>query len=231
MNFDFEPYFKRYERIVAAANGAFERIKSQHKDCVKCKPSCCDCCFALFDLTFIEALYINHKFNQEIPADQKEKLLESANRADRKVYKIKRQAAKDFNAGKKNEVDILAEMGLERVRCPMLNKKDHCDIYDFRPITCRLYGVPTAIEGMSHTCGRNGFKEGVAYPTVHIEKIHQQLFALSKELVADLKSKYEGMAEMLVPLSMVLLTTYDDEYLGLASEKAASQAQENKADE
>jgi len=225
MDFDFEPYFQRYERIVAAANAAFDRIKGEHADCVKCKPTCSDCCFALFDLTFIEALYINHKFNEVFEAPEKQPLLDNANRADRKVYQLKRQAVKDLNAGK-SEVEVLATMGMERVRCPMLNKKDQCDIYSFRPITCRLYGIPTAIEGMSHTCGRTGFKEGEPYPTVHLEKIQQQLMKVSSDLVVALKSKYGKLAEMLVPLSMALLTTYDKEHLGVRTSQDEPKKQE-----
>jgi hypothetical protein len=49
MDFDFTPYFKKYEALVSNADDAFERVKQAHSDCVKCKEKCTDCCYALFD--------------------------------------------------------------------------------------------------------------------------------------------------------------------------------------
>ncbi len=159
MSVDLTSYFRKYEALVAQADGAFDRVKNAHADCVKCEEKCADCCFALFDLTLIEALYIHHKFNEKYQGSEKAEILEKSNRADRRIYKIKREAYKDLQAGK-NEGEILAAMALERVRCPLLNEKELCDLYEYRPITCRFYGVPTAIGGAGHTCGKSGFKQG-----------------------------------------------------------------------
>jgi len=217
MDFDFTPYFKKYEELVGAAEEAFKRVKNDHADCVHCKVGCADCCHAVFDLTLIEALYINHKFKATFTGEKLEPLLERANRSDRKVHKIKKRAHKLLKEGHKDE-EILEQIAAETVRCALLNDQDLCDLYDFRPITCRLYGVPTAIGGKAHTCGLSGFSKGEAYPTANIDRIQSALMALSNALVADLKSKYTTMGEMLVPLSMALLTDYDDEYLGLKGE-------------
>ena len=217
MDFDFTPFFKKYEAVSIAADAVFARVKKEYADCVKCETKCADCCHALFDLSLIEALYINHQFNRVLSGAQKSVLLEKANRIDRKVYQIKKKAHKDFENGK-NEVEILNEMALERVRCPLLNETDHCDLYEYRPITCRLYGIPTSINGMGHTCGLSGFVEGTSYPTVKMENIHQKLFEISSGLVNSLKTKYSRMADMLVPMSMALLTDYDDTTLGIQSD-------------
>ena len=218
MDFDFTPYFKKYERLVSNADDAFERVKQAHADCVKCKEKCTDCCYALFDLTLIEALYINHKFNQKIRESGKAELLEKANEADRRVHRLKRQAYKDLQAGK-SEDEILADLARERIRCPLLNQTDLCDLYDNRPLTCRFYGIPTAIGGEGHTCGKSGFEKGEQYPTVNLDAVYNQLQKISAELIRDLKSRYLKLSDMLVPLSMALLTTYDDAYLGVGEEK------------
>ncbi|OQX61939.1 MAG: hypothetical protein B5M56_07900 [Desulfococcus sp. 4484_241] len=153
MDFDFAPYFAKYEALVEMVDGIFARVKEEHPDRVKCKKGCSDCCFALFDLTLVEAIYINHAFNNAFGRD--EQMLEKANRADRQIYKLKKRAYREHREGK-NEVEILAEMGRQRIRCPLLNEQDMCDLYDHRPITCRTYGIPTAIQGMTHTCGLQG---------------------------------------------------------------------------
>ena len=214
MDFDFTPYFEKYERLVAAADAAFERVKQAHADCVKCVEGCSDCCHALFDLTLIEALYINHRFKQKFQGSGEAQLTEKANRADRQLAKIKRRAHQDFLAGKP-EAEILADLARERVRCPLLNGQDLCDLYNDRPLTCRFYGIPTAIGGKGHTCGQSGFKPGEQYPTVNLDAIHSRLQELSAELVRDLQSRFIKLADILVPLSTVLITSYDEIYLGL----------------
>ena len=217
MSVDLTSYFRKYEALVAQADGAFDRVKNAHADCVKCEEKCADCCFALFDLTLIEALYIHHKFNEKYQGSEKAEILEKSNRADRRIYKIKREAYKDLQAGK-NEGEILAAMALERVRCPLLNEKELCDLYEYRPITCRFYGVPTAIGGAGHTCGKSGFKQGEKYPTVNLDAVHSRLQQISAELLRDIQSKNIKLADLLVPLSSAVILDFDDIFLGIAEE-------------
>lgn len=219
MDFDLKPYFDKYEQLVAAADKAFERVRNAFEECVKCKEACSDCCFALFDLTLIEALYINHRFKQKFKGGEKAELTEKANRADRRIHRIKRKAFQELKAGK-DQAQILAEMALERVRCPLLSEKELCEMYDFRPITCRVYGIPFAIAGKGHTCGLSGFEAGNEYPTVELDKVLARLQEISAELLRDMQSRHIRLADMLVPLSMALISDYDDEYMGVGEPPA-----------
>lgn len=218
MDFDFSPFFKRYEALAAQAETVFNKIREDHPECVKCGRECSDCCNALFDVTFIEALYINHKFNVAFEGKMLEALLERANTSDRRIHRIKRDAVKALQAGKE-ENEILAEMAEYRVPCPLLNENNLCDLYEYRPITCRLYGVPTAIGGQGHTCGLTAFEQGKAYPTVNLDAIQNRLYEISHELVAALGSQHVKMGDMLVPLSMALITVFDDAYLGVDADE------------
>lgn len=221
MDLNFNLFFEKYEKIRAQADDIFNKIKQQYPDCVKCKLECSDCCHALFDITLIEALYINHHFNEILSNKRRTQLLELANKADRTIYKLKRKAAKSFESGV-SEYDILTELAKERVTCPLLNSNNCCELYQRRPITCRIYGIPTSIAGEGHTCGLSEFKTGESYPTVNVDAIQSKLLEISKELVTEIKSKYIKLGEILVPLSMALLTTYDESYLGIAEEDRKS---------
>jgi len=219
MTIDFTPFFKKYEALLAMADEVFDRMKKEYPDCVKCKIQCADCCNALFDLSLIEALYINQHFNDKFTGKDREALIEKSNRIDRKIYKIKKKAYKDAESGK-TEYEVLIELAKERVRCPLLNDQEECDLYANRPITCRFYGLPTAIGGTGHTCGLSGFVKGNKYPTVNLDMIQRKLFEISSELTREIKSKHVKMAEILVPLSMAILTDYDDAYLGIGEKKS-----------
>ena len=222
MDIDFSPFFKKYEELVAMANTVFERVKKEYPECVTCKLECCDCCYALFDLSLIEGLYINYHFNKKFKGKERHRLIEKANRADREAYRIKKKAYRDFKAGKKED-DILTDIAEKRIRCPLLNEQNRCDMYEYRPITCRLYGIPTTIGGSGHTCGKSGFVKGKQYPTVNMDILQNNLYKISAELVKEIKSSYVKMADMLVPLSTTLLTDYNEEYFGLKTVEKDSQ--------
>jgi Fe-S-cluster containining protein len=229
MKIDFSSYFDKYQEIVKQADALFERVQKAHPECVTCKIKCADCCHALFDLTLIEAMYINYQVNNRIKGKEKSRLIEKANLADRKTYMIKKKAYKSQKAGK-DETEILTDIAAERVRCPLLNDDEQCDLYEYRPITCRLYGIPTSIGGRSHTCGKSGFVEGKPYPAVNLDMIQKRLYDISNEIVREIKTKYVKMAEMLIPLSMAILTDFNEEYLGIASPENAedNQGKENE---
>ena len=213
---NFEPFFEQYLALVKQIDAAFDRVKNEYAECVRCKERCADCCHALFDITLIEALYISTEVAKRFEGASLEALLERANRADRDIHRLKRQAVKELEKGR-TEQEILEEMALKRVRCPALNDDERCAIYDVRPITCRVYGIPTEIGGRAHTCGISGFEEGKSYPTLKQDAVYQRLYWISAELAHAIKSRYPKLAEMLVPLSMALLTDYTEEYLGVAS--------------
>lgn len=215
---DFEPYFDKYKALVDRADAVFKKVQEEYNECVACKVGCSDCCHALFDLTLIEAMFIKSRFDKIIPKEQRVRLIERANAADRKVYKLKRDASKAYQNGEP-ENKILEKMAQQRIRCPLLDDSDKCELYASRPITCRLYGIPTVIGGKAHTCGMSRFEAGKQYPTVKLDAIQRKLYEISYDLAQDIKSRYPNLAEVLVPLSMALLTDYDSEYLGVSKPK------------
>lgn len=223
---DLTPFFEKYETLLQAADNAFGKIRQQYPNCVRCDAGCSDCCHALFDLSLIEALYINHHFHQHFEGldAEKEALLENANKIDRQLFKIKKQAHKAVLAGEKEE-DILAKLAQERVRCPLLGEDNLCRLYNFRPITCRFYGVPTAINGKGHCCGLSAFKKGEPYPTVNLDLINQKLRDLSLELAKSIGSRYPNLGEILIPLSMALLTVEEESFLGIENDDTSTETE------
>ncbi len=213
---DFSPFFDEYEKIAKGCESVFVSLKKKYPLEVTCKEGCTDCCYALFDLSFIEALYINHKFNELFSREEKERILERANRADRETYRIKRWAFKERQKGVPEET-IFEEIAKKRVRCPLLGDDDRCIMYKYRPVTCRVYGLPLVIGERVTTCAKTGFKEGIKYESVFMDRIHKRLYDLSVRAVESFPTRHTALAEMLVPLSMALLTEYNDDYLGVIS--------------
>ncbi len=214
MALDLETHFVKYEALVDMVDKVFEKVKAEYPKEVFCREKCSDCCYAIFDLTLIEALYLNHKFKETFKGREKADLIAIADKTDRALVKMKRDAYKKVKEGA-NELEIVGRMSQERVRCPLLAEDNLCQLYEFRPITCRVYGIPTSTAGVSHICGRTNFKQGEPYPTLNMDKIYTQLQLLSAELIRDIKSSNIKMHEMLVPVSMALVTQFNEDYLGV----------------
>jgi hypothetical protein len=76
----------------------------------------------------------------------------------------------------------------------------------------RLPGVPTR-------AGLSAFKTGASYPTVNLDSVHAKLHELSCEIIDVLHSTHVKMGDVLMPLSMALLTLFDESYLGIDENK------------
>lgn len=218
------PYFDRYEQLVAEVDAVFAKVATAHADCVACRPGCGDCCHALFDLSLIEAVYLNRKFTDSIPfGPLRSDIMKAAGDADRDVTRMKKEYFKTMKetGGEPHAVeqaveDVMQLAAKARVRCPLLLKDgDLCALYAHRPLTCRLYGIPTAIGGKGHVCGLSTFAAGQGYPTVHMDKIQDRLDQLSLDLQQGIESRFKELHKVYVPVSMALLTRYDDAYLGV----------------
>jgi len=214
MALDLKEHFVKYEALVQMVDAVFDRVKKEYPKEVFCREKCSDCCYAIFDLTLIEALYLKDKILKRFTGKEKNDLMEIADKTDRVLTKMKRDAYKAVKNGA-DQLEIVGKMSQERVRCPLLGEDNLCDMYDHRPITCRVYGIPTSTAGVSHICGRTNFKQGDAYPTLNMDKIYTQLQLLSAQLVKDINTEKIKMHELLIPVSMAIVTDFNEEYLGV----------------
>lgn len=209
-----EPVFQAYERLAAQTDALFEKVASQYPQCVKCAPGCDDCCHALFDLSLVEAMHVNIAFGKKFGHGQeRSRILEEASRTDRALTKFKRELYRKEKEGAGADV-ILDKASAMRMPCPLLDKEHRCALYDSRPITCRLYGIPLDIGGKSHVCGLSSFEKGHDYPAVRVARIQETLERLSREIGSVIGSRYE-FGDLYIPLSMALLTKFDDAWLGI----------------
>lgn len=219
---DFSEIFAKYEALRGNVDALFNSISQAHPECVKCGEGCSDCCNALFDLSLVEAMYINRKFQDTFGfGPERSDILQLADEADRRTYKFKRKIFKDSQDGRDSN-EILKEVAHMRQRCPLLGDDGRCRMYESRPLTCRVYGVPANIGGEAHTCGKSAFLPGVSYPTISLDALNQRLQALSQEITDVLMQnggKFNELHQVFVPLSMALMTNYDDVYLGLKKGK------------
>jgi len=108
-------------------------------------------------LTLIEALYINHRFNQKFKGTEKANLEEKAIEPIGSWPRSSGRHKKDLMDGKP-EAEILTGLARERVRCPLLNTQIFAistRIAPDLPILRNPYGHCRG----GHTCGLSGSKK------------------------------------------------------------------------
>ena len=216
---DLTPIFARYAELRDEADAIFAHVAREYPDCVTCHEGCSDCCHALFDLSLVEGMAVNQAFNAAFGhGRERSDILTRASETDRALTRHKRELFRAEKDGESPEA-IMARAAALRMRCPLLGPDERCLLYAARPITCRLYGIPTEIGGVAHVCGLSRFDKGRTYPTVRLERFHARLDALSREIAETVQSRFE-LGEVYVPLSMALLTRYDENYLGIGPAKA-----------
>ena len=201
------PFFHNYELLVDKAEEAFHKVKEKHGDCVKCELHCSDCCNAVFGVFLVEALYIREHFEQ-IKEEQKHEVIERAKKADKAIDDLQKKLSA-FEDDPRMQAYTLAR---ERIRCPLLDDNDECVLYHKRPITCRVYGIPTKIHGKTRACGKATFKNGETYPILDLDGVYKDMYILSRDILEEAKveSKDEDKASLLISMSKVIQTSVDD---------------------
>ena len=197
--------FRNYELLVDKADAAFKRMEKERAAHIKCERHCSDCCHAIFGLFLIEAAYLKQQFDQLGKEEIKAALLR-CNKAESDLRRLEKMLQTH-----EEDPDMQAyTMARERVRCPLLDENDDCIVYPYRPITCRVYGIPTKIQGKARVCGKAEFRAGINYPFFDLDGIYRDLYILSKELLDGREKGDPQKASFLISVAKVISTPQDD---------------------
>ncbi len=198
---EFFYLFDPYDELIKEADRAFQEIKEKYPEYVKCKIQCSDCCHAIFGLFLIEAFFLKYDF-ENLDTETKKKALERAKQADKELENIQKRL-EDFKDDPSMISYILAR---GRVRCPLLSDDNKCILYPYRPIICRVYGVPILSRGNLRVCYKSGFKKGEKYTSYNLDKTNKELYSLSKELIKAAGVKDESRASLIISVSKAIST-------------------------
>lgn len=205
-----EELFPQYEVLAGKADILFKTVYEKYPDSVRCRIRCCDCCNAIFGLFPIEAAYINYHFFR-LDRKVRRDALRRAEKAEGEILKAK-DSLKVFDEDPKMKV---YGIGKQRVRCPLLSDKEECVLYEYRPVICRIYGVPYSLhkgkKELAYVCGMSGFEAEASYPTVKLDNLYQKLVTLSVKMLEEAGFlNPAAKATLMLPLSRILRMSFED---------------------
>ena len=197
--------FRSYELLVDKAEAAFQGMQKDHSSCIKCEPHCSDCCHAIFGLFLIEAGYLKEHLD-ELTNEEKRAALLRCEEAEKSLERLQKM----LQAHEGDPQMQAYIMSRERIPCPLLNENQDCILYPYRPITCRVYGIPTKVQGKARVCWKAEFKKDERYPVFDLDGVYRDLYFLSIELLKSAGKDDPEKASLLFSVSKAITTSLED---------------------
>jgi len=138
----FEKIISSYGRLLAEVDTWFARCLATEPQAIACGAGCSECCRGLFDITLLDALFLKSGFDRLDPQVQ---AMVRAKALDR--LQQLRHIWPDFqepyilNYRPEEEWENLMPED-DEAPCLLVDNDGRCILYNFRPMTCRLNGIP-----------------------------------------------------------------------------------------
>ncbi len=132
----------RYRELLAEVDTWFAQCSLVAGEQISCQRGCSACCRGLFDITLLDACLLQDGFKRLSPA--RKRAVRTV--AKRKISEVQQQWS-DFsdpwlmNSYPEEEWDLVMPEE-DETPCALLGENGLCLVYDSRPMTCRLNGIP-----------------------------------------------------------------------------------------
>lgn len=132
-----------------------------------------DCCHHYFEMTLIEAVFLNNRINRHLSSTQRQEVINRAVEISRRLRLVAGQVSSE---GFEEDIDRI--YAAEDLCCPLSVEKN-CLLYECRPLRCRTWGLPPeALDGVL---------------------VAEMLSNLSKNVFFALSGVFPGKSELLFP--------------------------------
>jgi Fe-S-cluster containining protein len=131
-----------YRELLAEIDGWFDNfLRTAPADTLACRPGCSACCRGLFDITLLDAFLLKEGL-AGLPGAMQTQVLE---RCRSRLPELQQrwpelQPLSLLNALPDDGWTAMPEE--DETPCPLLGGDGLCLLYDYRPMTCRLHGLP-----------------------------------------------------------------------------------------
>lgn len=137
-----EDILNKYGNLLREVDGWFENCLMAHSDQIACHSGCSSCCRGLFDITLLDALYLQSGYAKlteglkgiiRKKADDRLKALSASFPSLHTPWILNVVPESDWD-------EIMPEE--DETPCVILSDDGDCLVYQYRPMTCRLNGIP-----------------------------------------------------------------------------------------
>jgi Fe-S-cluster containining protein/protein tyrosine phosphatase (PTP) superfamily phosphohydrolase (DUF442 family) len=141
---DLSIYFTEYEALVHKIDEDLEAVKNSYPQALSCGAERDDCCYRYIDLDLIEAIYLSNTMNRLLGSDVRKCVIRNAVKIGQKTKSMIARLKQKGNGIEAPKEALVEAYAGEKILCA-LNNKHRCALYKFRPLSCRLHGVPAGV--------------------------------------------------------------------------------------
>jgi Fe-S-cluster containining protein len=131
-----------YRELLAEVDAWFAQCSRIAGKQMACQRGCSACCRGLFDITLLDAFLLRDGFEQ-LDISKKQQIRAAAEQSVAAIRTIWPDFNQPylFNSYPEDEWDLVMPEE-DETPCPLIGQDGLCMVYDSRPMTCRLNGVP-----------------------------------------------------------------------------------------
>ncbi len=131
-----------YARLLAEVDGWYTRCRKAYPDEIRCREACSECCRSLFDITLVDAWYLRLGF-AGLPEPVRRKIIAKAEARLAGLQGSWPELEPPYLLNHRPEGEWALLMPEDdETPCVLLGEDGRCLVYDYRPMTCRLHGLP-----------------------------------------------------------------------------------------
>jgi Fe-S-cluster containining protein len=182
------PLLAQDKKLVQIVDAALLDAEWRSGDWLICKPGCTPCCIGVFAIDQLDVLRLQEGMAQLEAADP-ERAARVRQRTAESLERIAPEFPGDVRTGLLGDDDEAAERFEEFADyepCPALDPEHGtCDVYAWRPITCRVFGPPVRSEGglgVCELCYHGASADEIAACELKLDAVNE----LQAELVGEL---------------------------------------------
>jgi Fe-S-cluster containining protein len=138
----FTSFLSKYADLLSEIDRWFSRCQANQSAHIRCASGCSGCCRGLFDITLLDAALLSEGFCL-LPEEIRHRVLLKSQRKLQHLQGIWPDLAPPYflNHHPEDEWELLMPDD-DETPCVLLDDDGRCLVYDHRPMTCRLHGLP-----------------------------------------------------------------------------------------
>lgn len=139
---EMKEILEKYRCLLQRVDGWFAHCAEKEPAAIQCRSGCSECCRGLFDITLLDAYCLKSGFDQLEPAIRASVLAKVRNRlVGLRILWPDFHEPYILNYRPEEEWELLMPED-DETPCSLLGENGKCLVYDHRPMTCRLHGLP-----------------------------------------------------------------------------------------
>lgn len=195
----------RDSELIQITDAALADAARRAGDWLVCRKGCTQCCMGVFQINQLDAARLRHGMHEVESRDP-----ERAARIRERVRQSRARLVADFPGDPKTGILAKDEQARDRFAdfandepCPVLDPETGaCDLYEYRPMTCRVFGPPVrsgaeGVLGICELCFDGASAEEIAVCEMQVDPNN-----LEPELLEELEKTAGAKGETIVAFAI-----------------------------